>query len=108
LRGVKFRTNSAALTTQSKYILDKAATTLVGAPHVRVEVQAHTCNLGRADYNEDLSRRRALSVRDYLVNKGVSIDRMEANGYGERQPTASNETKAGRHKNRRVELLVID
>ena len=108
LHGVKFRTNSAALTSQSRHILDKAAATLVGAPHVRVEVQAHTCNLGRADYNEGLSGRRALTVRDYLVKKGVSIDRMEANGYGESQPIASNETKAGRHENRRVELLIID
>ena len=108
LRGVNFRTNSAIITRQSEYILDNAAAALLSAPHVRVEVQAHTDSLGEAAYNDDLSARRAMMVKSYLVGKGVTMDRMEAQGYGESQPIATNKTRAGRQQNRRVELRIID
>jgi OOP family OmpA-OmpF porin len=108
LRGVNFRTNSAIITHQSKSILDNAAAALLGAPHINVEVQAHTDNLGDANYNDDLSYRRALAVRNYLERKGVSRERMEVQGYGERQPAFTNNTRMGRWQNRRVELLIVD
>ena len=108
LTGVQFRTDSAVLTKQSRNILDNAAAALIYASHVRVEVQAHTDSLGESAHNDDLSARRALAVRDYLANKGVSLDRMEPRGYGESQPIATNQTRAGRQLNRRVELIIIE
>ena len=107
LHGVSFRTNSAVITRQSKLILDNAAAALMSAPFMRVEVQAHTDSLGKSAYNEGLSARRAMAVKSYLESKGVSSDRMEARGYGETQPIATNKTRVGRQQNRRVELVII-
>ncbi len=108
LRGVNFRTNSAILTPESIDILDKAAAKLMRAPHINVEVQAHTDNLGDADYNEGLSHQRALAVSHYLERKGINRDRMQVMGYGENQPRGTNNTRIGRWLNRRVELHIIN
>jgi OOP family OmpA-OmpF porin len=70
-----------------------------------IEVAGHADSTGPAEYNMGLSLRRANAVRDYLVSKGVAADRLVVRGYGESQPTATNETREGRAKNRRVELL---
>ena len=58
-----------------------------------------------AEYNRDLSQRRAASVREYLIKKGVAPERLEARGFGEDRPIESNATNAGRATNRRVEFL---
>ena len=60
------------------------------------------------EYNQKLSERRAISVKDYLESKGINATRMTAMGYGEAQPVASNDTDTGRAQNRRVELIVLD
>ena len=107
LEGVNFETNSADLTKDSEAILNKAAEVLLANPQIRVEVQAHTDDRGRKAYNQKLSEKRAASVRDYLIAQGVDASRMTAKGYGESQPVADNSTAAGRAKNRRVELKII-
>lgn len=106
LQGVFFETSSARLTESSKTVLDNAATELKRYPNLSVEVQAFTDSRGSDALNQKISQERANSVRTYLLNKGVSADKITAKGYGEANPVASNETVEGRAANRRVELSV--
>ncbi|MGA8203225.1 MAG: OmpA family protein [Woeseiaceae bacterium] len=106
LQGVNFETNSDRLLPGAEQILDDAAASLVRNPTIHVEVAGHTDSQGAADYNEGLSERRAITVRDYLVSHGVSADRMTVKGYGEAEPIADNSTAAGRAQNRRVVLRI--
>nr|WP_298372444.1 OmpA family protein [uncultured Halomonas sp.] len=104
LRDVNFEFDSAKLTVGAEDILDGVADKLRGNENVRVRVEGHTDSVGPDSYNKDLSQRRADSVKSYLASQGISESRMQAIGYGEEQPVASNETAVGRAKNRRVEL----
>jgi outer membrane protein OmpA-like peptidoglycan-associated protein len=104
LEGVNFITDSAELTSESRSILDKVAESLLEWRDVDVEVEGHTDSVADPPYNMDLSQRRAESVREYLVSKGVASSRLSAKGYGETHPIATNGTPAGRARNRRVEL----
>ncbi|HHJ36085.1 MAG TPA: OmpA family protein, partial [Gammaproteobacteria bacterium] len=108
LEGVNFDNNSANITADSKIVLDKAAATLRELPEVRVEVQAHTDSVGSKKYNQKLSEKRAVSVREYLVTQGVAAGQLESKGYGETSPILTNDTEDGRARNRRVELKVIE
>ena len=108
LEGVNFAIDSAELTPESGETLDRVVSELKEWPEVRVEIGGHTDWTGEDAYNMDLSHRRSESVRAYLVSKGISASRLEARGYGETRPVASNETAAGRTKNRRVELKKLD
>jgi OOP family OmpA-OmpF porin len=106
--GVNFEPKSFDLTEQSKLILDEAAITINASPEIsKIEVQAHTDYKGSGEANLKLSEKRASSVRDYLVSRGVSENRLVAKGYGESLPIADNKTVEGRAKNRRVELKII-
>ena len=107
LRGVNFETNSSRLTEDAKRILDEVAEELKQYPTVRIEVQAHTDSDGPAQYNQWLSERRAQSVIDYLVQKGISSRRLVPMGYGETKPIADNRTEEGKALNRRVEFVVL-
>jgi len=71
-----------------------------------VDVIGHADSDGADDYNLDLSRRRASSVAQYLVNRNVLADRLYVDGQGESQPIASNATPQGKAQNRRVEILI--
>ena len=106
LTGILFRTESAELRSESIAVLNATADTLNANPGVAVEIAGHTDSDGDADYNQDLSDRRANAVRDYLISRGVSGSRLSAAGYGESQPVASNATAEGKAQNRRVELRV--
>lgn len=108
LEDVQFENNSDALTAGSAMQLDKAVAAMKKYPDIRVEVQAHSDSNGAAAYNQDLSDRRANSVRDYMIGEGIAGDRLVAKGYGESQPIASNDTREGRAKNRRVEMKIIE
>ena len=108
LEGVNFAVNSAALTADSSGTLDRVAASLAAWPEIRVEIGGHTDSTGSAAYNQQLSQRRAESVRTYLVAKGIDGSRLEASGYGESNPIADNGTDAGRAQNRRVELKKLD
>lgn len=108
LRGVNFHFDSNELTVQSKVILDDVAAILLNHPELRLEVAGHTDSEGIDEFNMDLSQRRALSVRAYLVSKGVDAGHLTARGYGEERPVESNEDSNGRAANRRVELIRLD
>lgn len=75
-------------------------------PAKRIVVEGHTDSRGSDETNMELSRQRALAVRDYLVRQGVAEDRITAVGRGETQPLASNDTSEGRANNRRVEIVI--
>lgn len=105
LEGVNFDNNSAKLRSDADDILDKAAATLKEWGDVKVEVAGYTDSNNTDAYNLELSDRRANSVRDYLISKGIDASRLTAKGYGETNPIADNETAEGRAKNRRVELV---
>ncbi|WP_234981488.1 OmpA family protein [Fontimonas thermophila] len=95
------------LTEASRKILDEVAESLKNQPNVRVEIGGHTDSIGNDAYNHILSQQRAEAVRQYLISRGVSGDRLVAMGYGEFRPVASNETPEGREQNRRVEFKLI-
>lgn len=108
LPGVTFESNSDRLLPGAESVLNDAAATLKKNPEIKVEVAGHTDSDGAADYNESLSARRAATVRDYLLNRGVSEDAMTSRGYGESQPVADNGTAEGKATNRRVVLRITE
>ena len=104
---IYFDSGSATLKQSSFSVLDDVADLLRENGEVRVEISGHTDSDGSASYNQDLSRRRAESVRSYLVQKGISASRLTTVGYGESQPVASNSTADGKAQNRRIEFRVL-
>ena len=107
LEDVNFEFNSAKLTPNAQTILDDTVALLKQNAGFRVEIGGHTDSIGSAAYNQSLSQKRARSVADYLIGKGIAAGRLEAVGYGEKQPIESNMLEAGRAVNRRVEMKVI-
>ncbi|WJW74794.1 OmpA family protein [Thiohalobacter sp. IOR34] len=103
---VSFDFDSARLKSAFLPTLDKVAEILKRYDQTLVHVIGHTDSIGSEAYNQRLSERRAQSVVDYLVSRGVPRQRLHAEGRGEREPRASNATAAGRQLNRRVELIV--
>lgn len=114
LKGVTFEFNSAKLTSQATQRLDNVVNALQGSPSIQVRVEGHTDSIGSAAYNLKLSDQRAASVKQYLVNHGISAQRLTSKGYGETRPVAPNtkpngkDNPAGRAQNRRVELHVTE
>lgn len=106
LEGVNFEFDSARLRPDAITILDEAVTALNHRTDIDVDVVGHTDSTGPAAYNQGLSERRAKSVYDYFISKGINADRLTTKGYGETKPAYSNATREGRAKNRRVELVV--
>ena len=107
LEGVEFATSSAELTPASRSTLERVAESLRAWPEVRIEIGGHTDSQGAAEFNRDLSQRRAESVRQFLIGEGIDPDRITAVGYGEAFPIRTNDTVEGRAANRRVELKRI-
>ncbi|HXP92047.1 MAG TPA: OmpA family protein [Candidatus Binatia bacterium] len=99
---ILFAFDSAQLTDESKSVLDAVADYLRSAPGVRLQVQGHTDNIGGAQFNLDLSQKRAAAVKAYLIAKGIAASRLTAKGYGYGVPVADNATPEGRSLNRRV------
>ena len=73
-------------------------------PNLRALVEGHTDSIGSDAYNQRLSERRANAVRDYMVSRGIDAQRITTKGWGKSKPIASNKTKEGRARNRRVEI----
>ena len=102
---LNFENNSSALTAESKQSLDPMVESIKAHPNVEhITIVGHTDGSGAASYNQMLSEKRANSVRDYLINGGVNGSMLTAKGAGETTPIASNSTREGRAKNRRVEF----
>lgn len=105
--GILFATNSSTLNTASRASLNKFATSLQNNPDTDVKIYGHTDSTGSDAINNPLSERRAESVYNYLLSKGVSGARMVSEGFGSAQPIADNNTQAGRAENRRVEVFIF-
>ncbi len=103
---VLFDTGKFSLKSGAREKLAKVAGILLAYPSLNIEVGGYTDNVGGDEMNQKLSENRAGSVRDYLVQEGVSANSVSAKGFGNSLPVASNENSSGRQVNRRVELLV--
>lgn len=104
---VLFDTDSAILRTASLPTLNDMADVLGRYPGTRVVVTGYTDSVGSEEHNLQLSERRAASVRNYLISRGVKPDRLTAVGLGESDPIDTNQTAEGRQHNRRVEFRVV-
>lgn len=107
LEGINFDSDKDVIKSDSKPILDRAVEVLQKFPGVRIEISGHTDSRGDYEHNMDLSRRRAESVKQYLVGAGVDVGRIETRGAGPNEPIASNDTTEGRAKNRRIEVKIL-
>jgi OOP family OmpA-OmpF porin len=105
LYGPSFDFDKASLKPSGITKVDHAAQVLKDTPNARVLVEGHTDSIGSPEYNQRLSERRAKTVRDRLVEDGISASRITTHGLGESKPIASNATEEGRAENRRVEIL---
>lgn len=103
---VLFDFDSARLKPYALRIMERLATFLTRYGGYGLTVEGHTDSTGSADYNLRLSRERAQSVADALIERAVKPERIATRGYGESRPIASNETNAGRRQNRRVEVVI--
>lgn len=103
---VTFAVNSTTISPQMRSTLDGVAQSMIDYPNSLIDVMGHTDSTGSEQYNLDLSRRRAESVANYLVSRGVARARVETIGYGEQYPIADNTTETGRAQNRRVEIRI--
>lgn len=103
---VTFAVDSSAVSPGFRSTLDEVAQSMITYPSSLIDVMGHTDSTGSDAYNLDLSRRRAESVANYLVSRGVSRARIESLGYGEQHPVADNSTPEGRARNRRVEVRI--
>lgn len=106
LRNIYFDTGSANLRDDSQQELDRLYDIMEKSGLV-IEIGGHTDNVGREETNESLSQARAESVMNYVINRGINAERIQAKGYGESEPIATNETEEGRQENRRVEIKVL-
>jgi outer membrane protein OmpA-like peptidoglycan-associated protein len=103
---IEFETGSARIDERSFSLLDEVVSILEANPGVSIVVEGHTDSLGAAGKNRALSYARADAVKKFLVRRGIAARRIDARGYGEARPVASNATAAGRDANRRVEIRV--
>jgi outer membrane protein OmpA-like peptidoglycan-associated protein len=108
VKGINFVTGKADLLPTSNKVLDDITKVLKDYPDVKIEIDGHTDDVGERNANIDLSKARAESVRKYFIDHGVPEARMTANGFGPDKPVADNKTKAGKAKNRRVEIKLVN
>ncbi|MEG0917470.1 MAG: OmpA family protein [Myroides sp.] len=104
---VNFNFDSAELTSTAKGNLDKISKVLINNPKTLITIYGYTDSVGKDEYNMKLSRSRANAVKSYLGTKGIGVKRITSQGMGEADPIASNDTKEGQAKNRRVEFGII-
>lgn len=105
---ISFDTNRADIKPNFREVLDKFTATLKENPGTDITIVGHTDSRGSDAYNEQLSLSRADHTRDYLAVRGVDSSRITVAGHGEHEPIASNDTDAGRARNRRVEIFVAE
>ncbi|WP_167608785.1 OmpA family protein [Maribellus sediminis] len=107
LYNIYYETDSFRILPQSEPELQKLVEFLGKNPELRVEIQGHTDSSGNPESNLELSKRRAKSVVDYLVEHAIQAGRLKSEGYGDTRPIASNETADGRKQNRRTTIKII-
>lgn len=103
---IVFDVNEATLNPGANMVLDEVAGFLREYENRTLVIEGFTDSSGEASYNEELSQRRAESVKQALVSRGIDENRIETRGYGERFPVATNNTNVGRQLNRRVEIVI--
>jgi len=103
---VLFDTGSYTLKPGAREKLAKISGIVLAHPGLNLQIEGHTDSVGTDEFNQQLSERRADSVRDFLAEQGVPASSITAKGFGKTQPVASNDTAEGRQRNRRVELVV--
>jgi OmpA-OmpF porin, OOP family len=106
LENIYFDFGKSDVKTESYPELDKILRLMSENPGIKIEIDAHTDNVGSDDYNLKLSQARAESVLNYLVSNGIFVSRLKAKGYGSSKPVADNNSEQGRQKNRRVEFKI--
>lgn len=104
---ITFDTDQSSIKSSFNGVLESVALVLKEFDKTVIQVDGHTDSTGSDSYNQMLSEQRASSVRDFLLNQDIAPARTRATGYGERYPTATNDTAAGREQNRRVELTLV-
>jgi len=107
LNDIYYEYDSDRLTAQSKQVIEEFVVFLKENTNIKVSINGHTDNVGGAEYNRQLSERRAKSVYDHLISLGISSSRLSYEGLGFARPIASNETEAGRALNRRTEFVIV-
>jgi OmpA-OmpF porin, OOP family len=105
---IEFTKNSLEMTAESKKLLDAIATLIQSQPNVKVEISGHTDRWGTAEYNLQLSQRRADAVKKYLVSRQVAADRLRTIGYGATRAIGDDVSREAQKKNRRIEFRVIE
>jgi OOP family OmpA-OmpF porin len=103
LEGIMFDTGKATLRPESLPRFDSVVEFMTYKKSARIEISGHTDNVGNPKANKTLSLKRAQACKDYLVSRGIDPSRIEAVGYGDERPIASNDTEEGRQQNRRIE-----
>ena len=104
--GVQFATGTANLNSKAKEGLAKFAGIVASYPGLKFTIEGHTDNTGRPEVNKELSLKRALAVRDYLVGQGIAASSTDVAGLGSSMPIGDESTAEGRARNRRVEIVV--
>lgn len=107
LNNIFFDVNKYELKPESQVELDKVVQLLRDNPTIKIEISGHTDNVGKPADNLKLSNTRARAVINYLIEKGITNQRLSAAGFGETKPVADNKSEAGRAKNRRTELKIL-
>ena len=105
---ILFKYDSDSISTESNASLNEAYSFLNEIPQLKVKIVGHTSNEGKAKYNQKLSKKRAVAVLNYLIGKGITEDRMVAEGKGSGEPIAENDTNENKQKNRRIQFIITD
>lgn len=107
IEGIFFETKSDKIKKNSTKVLDRAVEVLKKFDDIKIEISGHTDDVGDDEFNQDLSQRRADSVKKYMVDKGIDASRITTVGYGKTKPLEEGKSAKARAKNRRIEFRVI-
>jgi OOP family OmpA-OmpF porin len=107
LNSIMFDFDSSVIKPEFAVVLEETAKILQQKAGKKVAIEGHTCSMGTSEYNQGLSERRAVAVKNFMITKGVDASRLTSKGAGEQQPIAENTTEEGRKRNRRVEFNVM-
>ena len=105
---IQFEFNKATLLASNREVLSRIAGILLSSKGYKITVNGHTDDVGSAAYNQELSERRAWTVRNYLVEAGISQEIISTKGYGKSKPLVASKSPEARAKNRRVEVEIVD